>query len=211
MTDSYIRRFSPNKWHFISVLCAVISVVLLVSGAYRAFRVMGSIDPTGMTSEGNVHENDSILTSLAPVRVKLEEANNDRIFSCGTIGGGLTGNDIEIVVVDALGKYRYAAVEHNTEEYEKLLGGEKVTGYFSRKYGDDFLSQITSMGKKLSQDTVISADDCADLGLIIVDREKELLSFLWFFPFLALALILFKIGGSPYFYYPENDNQHSGG
>ena len=44
---------------------------------------------------------------------------------------------------------------------------------------------------------------CLALGLIVVDREKELMSFLWFFPFLAAALILFKIGGSPYFYLPE--------
>jgi len=59
------------------------------------------------------------------------------------------------------------------------------------------------MGQYFEADTVISPDDCSDLGLIVVDRDKELHSFLWFLPFLIVGLILLIIGGSPFFYFPE--------
>ena len=72
MADSYVKKISPNNWHIISVLCAVISVLLLVSGAHRAFRVMGRLEPTGLIFEGTVHENDSILASLSPVYVRMK-------------------------------------------------------------------------------------------------------------------------------------------
>lgn len=207
MTDSYIRRFSPNKWHIISVLCAVISVLLLVSGAHRAFRVMGRLDPTGLAHEGTVHENDSILTNLYPVRARLKEAANDSVLSCGTA----ENQKYEVLVVKDVFKYRYAAVKKDSDEYDMLMNGEPVTAYFSYKYSDMFRDRIMEMGLYFDEDTVIPQEDCLALGLIVVDREKELLSFLWFFPFLALALILFRIGGSPFFYFSENDNQHSGG
>ena len=205
MADSYVKKFSPNKWHIISVLCAVISVLLLVSGAHRAFRVMGRLDPTGLVFEGDVHKNDSILISCQPALVRMKGAVQDSELVCGNING------YDVFVVKDGAKYRFAAVKTGTDEYDMFLDSQPVTAYYSYKYSDMFRDRIAEMEQYFEADTVISPDDCSDLGLIVVDREKELLSFLWFLPFLIAGLILLKIGGSPFFYFPENDNQHSGG
>lgn len=205
MADSYVKKFSPNKWHIISVLCAVISVLLLLSGAHRAFRVMGRLDPTGLVFEGDVHKNDSILISCQPALVRMKGAVQDSELVCGNING------YDVFVVKDGAKYRFAAVKTGTDEYDMFLDSQPVTAYYSYKYSDMFRDRIAEMEQYFEADTVISPDDCSDLGLIVVDREKELLSFLWFLPFLIAGLILLKIGGSPFFYFPENDNQHSGG
>ena len=201
MADSYVKKFSPNTWHIISVLCAVISVLLLLSGAHRAFRVMGRLDPTGLVFEGDVHKNDSILISCQPALVRMKGAVQDSELVCGNING------YDVFVVKDGAKYRFAAVKTGTDEYDMFLDSQPVTAYYSYKYSDMFRDRIVEMGQYFEADTVISPDDCSDLGLIIVDRDKELHSFLWFLPFLIIGLILLKIGGSPFFYFPENNDQ----
>ena len=201
MADSYVKKFSPNKWHIISVLCAVISVLLLLSGAHRAFRVMGRLDPTGLVFDGDVHKNDSILISCQPALVRMKGAVEDSELVCGNING------YDVFVVKDGAKYRFAAVKTGTDEYDMFLDSQPVTAYYSYKYSDMFRDRIAEMGQYFEADTVISPDDCSDLGLIVVDREKELLSFLWFLPFLIIGLILLIIGGSPFFYFPETNDQ----
>ena len=129
------------------------------------------------------------------------------MLSCGTA----ENQKYEVLVVKDGFIYRYAAVKADSDEYDMLMNGERVTAYYSYKYSDMFRDRISNMGLYFDEDTVIPQDKCDDLGLIVVDREKELLSFLWFLPFLIAGLILLKIGGSPFFYFSENDNQHSGG
>ena len=202
MADSYIRKFSPNKCHIIAAVFFLLALAMLVNGAHRAFRVMGRLDPTGLSHEGTVHENDSILTNLYPVRARLKEAANDSVLSCGTA----ENQKYEVLVVKDVFKYRYAAVKKDSDEYDMLMNGEPVTAYFSYKYSDMFHDRIMKMGLYFDESTVIPQEDCLALGLIVVDREKELLSFLWFLPFLIIGLILLKIGGSPFFYFPENNN-----
>ena len=201
MADSYVKKFSPNKWHIISVLCAVISVLLLLSGAHRAFRVMGRLDPTGLVFEGDVHKNDSILISCQPALVRMKGAVQDSELVCGNING------YDVFVVKDGAKYRFAAVKTGTDEYDMFLDSQPVTAYYSYKYSDMFRDRIAEMEQYFEADTVISPDACSDLGLIVVDREKELLSFLWFLPFLIAGLILLKIGGSLFFCFPETNDQ----
>ena len=95
----------------------------------------------------------------------------------GTIKSGFT--DYECFVVDTIPSIRYAAVKKDSDEYEKFISGEEVTGYFSKKFSDEF--------SELAPDK-----ECSELGIIIVDRQKELLSFLWGIPFLIIGLILLK-------------------
>ena len=201
MADSYVKKFSPNKWHIISVLCAVISVLLLLSGAHRAFRVMGRLDPTGLVFEGDVHKNDSILISCQPALVRMKGAVQDSELVCGNING------YDVFVVKDGAKYRFAAVKTGTDEYDMFLDSQPVTAYYSYKYSDMFHDRISNMGLYFDEETVIPQDKCDDLGLIVVDREKELLSFLWFLPFLIAGLILLKIGGSLLFCFPETNDQ----
>lgn len=202
MADSYIRKFSPNKFHIIAAVLFLLALVMLVNGAHRAFRVMGRLDSFAFGKDGKIDElkeNVSIfLKNEPPVRAVLKGAVNDTVLSCGTEHN----QKYEIFVIKFYG-YRFAAVEKDSDEYDKLLSGEGVTGYFSYKYGKNLRDRIAEMGQYFEADTVISPNDCSDLGLIIVDRNKELLCFLWFLPFLIIGLILLKKGGSPFFYFPE--------
>lgn len=201
MADSYIRKFSPNKFHIIAAVFFMLALAMLVSGAHRAFRVMGRLDPTGLVFEGDVHKNDSILISCQPVLVRMKGAAQDSELVCGNING------YDVFVVKDGAKYRFAAVKTGTDEYDMFLDSQPVTAYYSYKYSDMFHDRIAEMGQYFEADTVISPDDCLDLGLIVVDRDKELHSFLWFLPFLIIGLILLIIGGSPFFYFPETNDQ----
>ena len=200
MADSYIRKFSPNKYHIIAAVFFLLALAMLVNGAHRAFRVMGRLDPTGLTFEGDVHENDSILISCQPALVRMKEAVQDSELVCGNING------YDVFVIKDGAKYRFAAVKTGTDEYDMFLDSQPVTAYYSYKYSDMFRDRIAEMGQYFEADTVISPDECSDLGLIVIDRDKELHSFLWFLPFLIVGLILLIIGGSPFFYFPENNN-----
>ena len=200
MADSYIRKFSPNVKHIIAFVLLLISAVMLVSGLHRAFRVMGRLDSSAFVFDGKIDElkeNDSILLHEKTVRARLKEAVHDTELSCGQ------NQKHEIFVINFYG-YRFAAVETGSDEYDKLLGGEGVTGYFSYKYSQIFRDRIAEMGQYFEPDTVIPESECSDLGIIIVDRERELRSWMWCLPFLIVGLLLLKIGGSPFFYFPED-------
>ena len=149
-----------------SVIFLSLYLVLVISGVHRGLRVTGRYSETGLTFEPElIDENESLLFS-----------RSNPVY-CGTIKSGFT--DYECFVVDTIPNIRYAAVKKDSDEYEKFISGKEVTGYFSKKFSDEF--------SELAHDK-----ECSELGIIIVDRQKELLSFLWGIPFLIIGLILLK-------------------
>lgn len=202
MSDNYIRKFMPNKKHIIAVLLILLSAVLFVSGFYRAFRISGRLTMTGLTFEPEVHEGDSILLSASPFKARLKNTEDERVVVCGTVSKGLI-TDYDFFIVHVAEKYRPVMVKKGTKEYDKFLDGEEVSGYFTEKYFDDFSDYVLKMHNYYELENKITDKDHSKLGIVIVDRQKELLSFLWGIPFLIIGLILFKIAGSPFFYVPE--------
>lgn len=201
MSDLYIRKFMPNKKHIIAFLLILLSAVLFVSGFYRAFRISGRLTMTGLTFEPEVHEGDSILLSASPFEARLKNTEYERVVVCKTVSKGIMTYDVFIVHVAE--KYRPVMVKKGTKEYDKFLDGEEVSGYFTEKKFDDFSDYVLKMHNYYELENKITDRDHSKLGIVIVDRQKELLSFLWGMPFLIIGLILFKIAGSPFFYVPE--------
>ena len=205
MADMYIRKFSPGKLHIIAAVFLLAALILFVSGGYRAFRVMGRLDQTGLSFEGEgyIKKNDSILFSAKPVEGELKGAVEAHAISCGTIINGFFSPDCELFVVKVAGKYRFVAVEQNSAEYERLLAGEELTGYFSYKYDQFLFDYVSSMDEYYEDYSVIPVEECSHLGIIVVNRKRELWSFLWGIPFLCIGLFLLKKAGSLFFYTPE--------
>lgn len=192
----------PNTKHLIAFLLILLSAVLFVNGFYRACRISGRLTMMGLTFEPEVHEGDSILLSASPFEARLKEAEYERDVLWKRELKGIV-SDYDFFIVHAAEKYRPIMVKKGTEEYDKFLNGEEVTGYFTEKNFNDFPQFISDMNSIYELEKEITYKDYSTLGIVIVDRQKELFSFLWGIPFLIIGLILFKIAGSPFFYVPE--------
>ncbi|MDE5556633.1 MAG: hypothetical protein K2J32_02890 [Ruminococcus sp.] len=207
MSDSYIRKFMPNRKHIISFVFIIISVLLFLSGFYRAYRISGRHTMIEFTFDYQIHKNDSILLSLRPFETRLKEAENDTVVIWGQMGSLNPVKDYQMFMIKLAGKYRPVMVTMNTEEYDKFLNGEEVTGYFTEKNFNDFPDFVLNMHNYYELENKITDKDYSKLGIVIVDRQKELLSFMWGIPFLVIGLILFKIAGSVFFYVPETTDK----
>lgn len=214
MADSYIRKFSPNKWHIIAILFLLASVVMFISGLHRASRVLKWFDMSTITmGEDSMEMGTGVDGVLTPIKLPLKGAVQQTDV-CFLNDSGYN------VYASTLGKERYSfiAVKAGSKEEQAMLAGEEVTSYYSEKYREELIDFLSDINKyydtkdqtdeqkeyygKLADET---ASHPVTLGLIVVDRNKELLSFLWFLPFLIVGLIMLKIGGSPFFYFPEEE------
>lgn len=209
MANSYITKFSPNKKHIIAVLLLLTAVVFFGIGIFRAMRVSGQPDITELTSEPIAHENDSIIFAQKPFESCLNGASKESPVGIVSFSGGLT-DSYEGYIVNIAGKYRTVIVKNNSEEFDKLMNGEKVTGYFTHKNSCDALpGHIDSVNSHYALETPFTKENCSDLGIMIVSRKTELLSFLWGMPFLIIGLIFLFLAGSPFFNFPESINENN--
>lgn len=206
MADLYNRKFVPSIKHIIAYLLILLSAVLFISGFYRAMRVSGRLSTMGLSFETEVHEGDSILLSTSPFKARLKETENEVVVCCGQSSGLNPFYDNETFIIHIAEKYRPVMVTMGTEEYDNFMNGEEVTGYFTEKKFDDFPEYMSNIGSYYELDKEITDKDYSTLGIVIVDRNKELLSFLWGIPFLAVGLVLLKISGTP-FVYSKIDNK----
>lgn len=206
MTGFYISKFRPNKKHIIAYVFLFIALVLFISGAHRAFRVMGRLDQTGLSFEGEgyIKKNDGLLFDDSPIKGTLRDGSEEFEIGCAHISRGFFRPGYEMFVVHIADKYRYVCAIEGSEEYNALFGSEGVTGYFTDKYSDYFTDYVSKMDKIYDPDSVIPEAECSELGIIVVDRQKELLSFIWGIPFLVVGLFFLKKAGSPFFYIPED-------
>lgn len=203
MSDFYVKKFMPNMKHIIAFLLILLSAVLFISGVYRAFRVSGRLSMQGLTFEPEVHENDSILLSASPFEARLKETEREHDVVWKTMSKGLMST-YGCFIVHVAEKYRPVMVKIGTEEYNKFLDGEEVTGYFTEKNFDDFPQFVSDISRYYEIDRTITDKDYSTLGIVIVNRQQEFLSFLWGVPFLVTGLVILKIAGSVFFYTPES-------
>lgn len=199
MSDFYVRKFMPNVKHIIAFLLILLSAVLFVSGFYRASHVTGRLSMEGLVFEPEVHKGDSILLSSKPFKARLKETEREHDVVWQTVSKGII-TDYDCFIVHVAYAYRPVMVKKGTEEYDKFLNGEEVTGYFTEKNFDDFPNYISDMNSFYELDREITDKNYSTLGIVIVNRQKELLSFLWGIPFLVIGLVILKIAGSPFVY-----------
>lgn len=199
MSDFYVRKFMPNKRHIIAFLFIFLSCILFASGIHRAFRVSGRLSMMGLSFEPYVYEGDSILLSSCPVKAKLKESEHEKVVCWKTVSTGIL-TDYDFFIDHIAEKYRPVMVKKGTDEHNKYINGEEVTGYFTEKNFDDFQNFISNMNNYYELENKITDKDYSSLGIVIVDRQKELLSFIWGIPFLVIGLVILKIAGSPFVY-----------
>ncbi len=201
MSAAYERRFLPDKKHFFSCVFLIIAVILFISGAVRAFRMLNvTVNEAGFvydTDEIKKNRNIVFKPHLAEGAFETSESKNPVVIA--TVSTGII-NDYDIFVVSLGCINRFLAVKTNSEEYQKVLDGEEITAYFSDKYCDLFIDYTARMGEYYNSEDVIPVSECDKLGLIVVDPQKECMSFLWGLPFLIIGLFLLKLAGNPFFY-----------
>ncbi len=207
MSDFYTRKFMPDMKHLIALLLILLSVVLFINGFYRAARISGRHTMMGLTFEPEVYEGDSILLSSCPVEAKLKGSEHQTPVCFQTISTGIM-TDYDCFVDFIAEEYRPVMVKRGTDEYDKYLNGEEVSGYFTTKDFDDFPEFMSDFDdyyelEGFDKHRKITDTNCSQLGIVIVDRQKELLSFMCGIPFLIIGLILFKFSGSVFFWMPD--------
>ena len=207
MVDFYERKFVPNTKHIIAFLIILLSAVLFISGFCRASHVTGRLSMEGLVFEPEVHKGDSILLSSKPFKARLKETEKERVVIFAQISGLNPLQDKQVFMIHLAEKYRPVMVTMGTEEYDKFLNGEEVTGYFTEKNFDDFPHFVLNMHNYYELENKITDKDYSKLGIVIVDRKKELLSFLWGIPFLIIGLVILKIAGSPFVYTKIADDE----
>lgn len=207
MADLYNRKFVPSIKHIIAYLLILLSAVLFISGFHRAIRISGRLNPSSITFDIDLGKNESVLLSSKPFKARLKETENEVAVCCGQSSGLNPFRDNETFIIHIAEKYRPVMVTMGTEEYDKFMNGEEVTGYFTEKKFDDFPEYMSNIGSYYELDKEITDKDYSKLGIVIVDRNKELLSFLWGVPFLAVGLILLKISGTPFVYSKTDDEE----
>lgn len=208
MVDFYERKFVPDKRHIISYLLILLSAVLFISGFHRAMRVTGRLSMDGLIFEPEVlHEGDSILLSAKPFKARLKGTENERGVVCCQISGLNPFKDKEVFIIHLAGQYRPVMVTMGTEEYDKFMNGEEVTGYFTEKNFDDFPYYMSNIGSYYELEKEITDKNYSKLGIVIVNRQKELISFVWGIPFLIIGIILLKISGTPFVYIKINNEE----
>lgn len=197
MADMYVRKFRPNKMHIIAAVFLLLSLILFVNGIHRTIRISSKYTMASLSaSPENATGGSGVLLECMPVSGIMKGASQERKISCAFI------SDYEIMVVEAANKYRYAAVKQNSEEYKRLTEGKAVTGYFSDKYGSQFMDYISRMDKYYNEDSVIPENKCSEIGIIVVDTAKEKRSVFYGLPFLIIGILLLIKAGSPFFNFP---------
>lgn len=203
MSDFYVKKFMPNVKHIIAYVLILLSAVLFINGIYRAFRVSGRLNPSSVTFDVELGKNESVLLSSKPFKARLKETEREHDVVWKTMSKGLMST-YGCFIVHVAEKYRPVMVKIGTEEYNKFLDGEEVTGYFTEKNFDDFPQFVSDISRYYEIDRTITDKDYSTLGIVIVNRQQEFLSFLWGVPFLVTGLIILKIAGSVFFYAPES-------
>ncbi len=160
----------------------------------------------GLTFEPEVYEGDSILLSSSPIKAKLKGDENKTAIVKKTLSKSIS-EAYDVFIVHVACAYRPVMVKKGTEEYDKFLNGEEVTGYFTEKNFDDFPQFISDMNSVYELEKEITDKNYSKLGIVIVDRTKEILSFLWGIPFLIIGIILLKISGTPFAYTKIADDE----
>lgn len=207
MADLYERKFVPDKRHIIAYILILLSAVLFISGFHRAMRVTGRLSMQGLVFEPEVHEGDSILLSAKPFKARLKDTERVMVVSCEYISELNPFKDCEIFIIHIAGQYRPVMVTVGTEEYDKFMNGEEVTGYFTEKNFDDFPYYMSNIGSYYELEKEITDKSYSKLGIVIVNRQKELISFVWGIPFLIAGIILLKISGTPFVYIKIDDEE----
>lgn len=160
----------------------------------------------GLTFEPEVHKGDSILLSASPFKARLKETEREHDVVWQTVSKGIM-TDYDCFIVHVAYAYRPVMVKKGTEEYDKFLNGEEVTGYFTEKNFDDFPQFVSDMNSVYELNKEITDKDYSTLGIVIVNRQKELLSFLWGVPFLVIGIMILKIAGTPFVYTKIADDE----
>lgn len=205
MADLYKRKLRPNKTHIIAALLLVIALLLFHSGLVRSGRVSARLNQAGFIFEDDgVRENRGVLFSAPPHTGKLKGAENAHTIVAAEVQKGINKNMV-IFIGSVHRRNQFIAVEKDSEEYRKLLAGEKVTGYFPYEYTDELMDFISKMGNYYDEESVIPAENVTKLGVVVVNREKEKRSLLYGLPFLILGILLMKKAGDPFFYTPVEE------
>ena len=206
MADMYVRKLRPNKMHIIAAIFLLLSLILFASGIYRTSRVSSRLAQDGLVFEDDsVRKNRGILFHTNLYKGRLKGAENAHIISCFSVQKGIM-KDIEVFIGNVHGGPHFIAAEKGSEEYQKLLAGEEVTGYFSDEYTDEFMNFISTMSRYYDEEDVIPKGNANKLGIVVVDREKEQRSLLYGLPFLIIGILLMIKAGSPFFNFPVEKN-----
>jgi len=202
MADLYRRKLRPNKMHIIAALLLIIFLALFHSGLVRSGRVSARLNQAGFIFEDDgVRENRGVYFSAPPHTGRLKGSDQQQPVIVAEVKKGFN-KDMVIFIGSVHRRNQFIAVEKDSEEYKKLLAGEKVTGYFSYEYTDELLDFVSRMGENYEAESVIPAENITKLGVVVVDRKKEKLSLLYGLPFLILGIILLKKAGEPFLYIP---------
>ncbi|MDE6788702.1 MAG: hypothetical protein K2J47_05200 [Ruminococcus sp.] len=199
MSDFYERKFMPNVKHIIAYVLILLSAVLFINGFHRAFRVSGRLSMQGLVFEPEVHKDDSILLSSKPFKARLKETERAHDVVWKTVSKGIM-TEYDFFIDHIAYAYRPVMVKKGTEEYDKYINGEEVTGYFTEKNFDDFPDFMSDINSVYELNKEITDKNYSTLGIVIVNRQKELISFLWGIPFLVIGLVILKIADSPFVY-----------
>lgn len=216
MTDSYIRKYSPNKWHIISCILILIAVILFIYGAYRAVRIMNPkrIDKYTVLSEG-----DCVMGSPDVLYGNSNDTENTMSICWTSVGiDGLDPNAaMDGYIISAAGKLRPFFAEKDSEVWDWIdYGGnfraEKgctFTGIVTDKYSDGFFSYIDNYISRWDNigntyQTPINTENCSELGIVAVDPVAEKTAWIWGIPFLIAGAIILVKAGKLYWYAPEN-------
>lgn len=207
MADLYKRKLKPNKKHIIAGLLLVIGLILFHSGSVRAGRVSARLSQAGFVFEDDgVRENRGVLFSSRPYSGRLKGSEEFQPVVAAEVRKGLRKN-IVVFIGSVHRRYQFVAVEKDSEEYRKLTAGEEVTGYFSYEYTDELMNFVSGMGELYEKESVIPAENITELGVVVVNREKEKRSWLYCLPFLVSGIILMKKSGEPFLYIPIENNE----
>ena len=207
MADLYRRKLRPNKMHIIAALLLIIFLALFHSGLVRSGRVSARLNQAGFIFEDDgVRENRGVYFSAPPHTGRLKGSDQQQPIIVAEVKKGFN-KDMVIFIGSVHRRNQFIAVEKDSEEYKKLLAGEKVTGYFSYEYTDELLDFVSRMGENYEAESVIPAENITKLGVVVVDRKKEKLSLLYGLPFLILGIILLKKAGEPFLYIPIENNE----
>lgn len=202
MADLYRRKLRPNKMHIIAALLLIIFLALFHSGLVRSGRVSARLNQAGFIFEDDgVRENRGVYFSAPPHTGRLKGSDQQQPVIVAEVKKGFN-KDMVIFIGSVHRRNQFIAVEKDSEEYKKLLAGEKVTGYFSYEYTDELLDFVSRMGENYEAESVIPAENITKLGVVVVDRKKEKLSLLYGLPFLIIGIILLKKAGEPFLYIP---------
>jgi len=229
MNGMYVRKFAPNKLHITAAILFLMSLIMLIVGIFRFSRATGAMSTEDLRYT-TPHRNDSIL--FPPEVLELtRKGSENRTPVCFMNEGGrnvyvtvlyyknnyITRSDGSLELVergDSPDYICFAAVkEGSAEERDLLEYGGTMRGYFSDKYTGEMKEYLSKIDKYYeTKGTELDGADLEklpELGVIIINTDKEELSFLWALPFLIAGLIVLKKAGSPYFYFPEEETTTS--